>query len=201
MEEAAHWKWLILLTFYVLKVIIKETSLLTILFYLYIRSFAMLSPKELSEVLKAQGMKITPQRLEVYRPLPAPKTIPRLQKSMKKCGSRCLPEFCHYLPVSGIFLPDAPDPDCGCSDGTMRYDVDPHPHPHFRCEKCGKVFNLDFAYHKHLDQDVAKKPVSPSAATRPISWGSAGSVRNRDCCARHSSPVNCQLPKERTRLS
>ena len=25
------------------------------------------------------------------------------------------------------------------------------------CEKCGKVFNLDFAYHKHLDQDVAKK--------------------------------------------
>ena len=27
----------------------------------------MLSPKELSEILKAKRMKITPQRLEVYR--------------------------------------------------------------------------------------------------------------------------------------
>lgn len=27
----------------------------------------MLSPKELTEILKAGGMKITPQRLEVYR--------------------------------------------------------------------------------------------------------------------------------------
>lgn len=118
----------------------------------------MLSPKELSEVLKAQGMKITPQRLEVYRAFTGPEDHPTATEIYEKVRQQ-MPtlSFATIYQSLGFFCRMHLIQTVDVGDGTMRYDVDPHPHPHFRCEKCGKVFNLDFAYHKHLDQDVAKK--------------------------------------------
>ena len=118
----------------------------------------MLSPKELSEILKAKGMKITPQRLEVYRAFTGPEEHPTATEIYEKVRQQ-MPtlSFATIYQSLGFFCRLHLLQTIDVGDGVMRYDVEPRPHPHFRCEQCGKVFNLDFAYHKHLDQDVAKK--------------------------------------------
>ncbi len=118
----------------------------------------MLSPKELSEILKAKRMKITPQRLEVYRAFTGPEEHPTATEIYEKVRQQ-MPtlSFATIYQSLGFFCRLHLLQTIDVGDGVMRYDVEPRPHPHFRCEQCGKVFNLDFTYHKHLDQDVAKK--------------------------------------------
>ncbi len=59
--------------------------------------------------------------------------------------------------------------------GTVsRYEGGPENHYHFRCEKCGRVFDLEESVNKELDERVAIKPASRS---HTINLSFAGSVR------------------------
>ena len=104
----------------------------------------MLSPKELSEILKAKRMKITPQRLEVYRAFTGPEEHPTATEIYEKVRQQ-MPtlSFATIYQSLGFFCRLHLLQTIDVGDGVMRYDVEPRPHPHFRCEQCGKVFNLD----------------------------------------------------------
>ena len=43
------------------------------------------------------------------------------------------------------------------SNGTSRFDGVAHSHYHFRCEKCGRVTDIDEPVNKELDRKVALK--------------------------------------------
>lgn len=92
MENIRLTKKLILLTFYILKVIIKETSILTILFHdIQARRTCHAESKGTVRNPESQRMKITPQRLEVYRAFTGPEEHPTATEIYEKCGSRCPP--------------------------------------------------------------------------------------------------------------
>ena len=118
----------------------------------------MLSPKELTEILKAGGMKITPQRLEVYRAFTGPEEHPTATEIYERVKEQ-MPtlSFATIYQALGFFCRMELIQTVDVGDGIMRYDVDPRPHPQFRCEKCGKVFNLELDYHQQLDQETAEK--------------------------------------------
>ncbi|WP_337384035.1 Fur family transcriptional regulator [Acidaminococcus timonensis] len=118
----------------------------------------MLTPQELTRLLKERGMKITPQRLEVYGAFSGAEEHPTATEIYERVKAR-MPtlSFATIYQALNFFCRQGLLQTVDVGDGAMRYDVDTHPHAHFRCERCGQVMNLDYAYHHHLDQDVAQK--------------------------------------------
>lgn len=41
--------------------------------------------------------------------------------------------------------------------GIGRFDGNTQDHYHFRCERCGRIFNVDEPVHKEMDEEVAKR--------------------------------------------
>ncbi len=43
------------------------------------------------------------------------------------------------------------------ADSKSRFDGNPHNHYHFRCERCGRVFDVDEPVNKEIDKRIARK--------------------------------------------
>lgn len=43
------------------------------------------------------------------------------------------------------------------ANGKSRFDGNPQNHYHFRCEQCGRVFNIDEPVHREIDKRLARK--------------------------------------------
>lgn len=43
------------------------------------------------------------------------------------------------------------------ADSKSRFDSNPHNHYHFRCERCGRVFDVDEPVNKKIDKRIAQK--------------------------------------------
>ena len=116
MENIRLAKRLILLTFYILKVIIKETSILTILFH-------DIQARRTCHA-ESKGTVRNPESQKDEDHSPAFGSVPGLHRTggaphrhgnlRKSAAADAHPEFCHHLPVPGLFLPAAPAPDHRC---------------------------------------------------------------------------------------
>ena len=118
----------------------------------------MLTQDQLARRLKELGLKITPQRMEVYAALSDPDKHPTAMEVYEtvKLHMPTL-SFATIYQALNFFCRIGLLQMIDVGDGIMRYDVDTEPHAHIRCETCNRVFNLPLAYRKNLDKDAAAK--------------------------------------------
>lgn len=103
----------------------------------------MLTSQQLSDVLRANGYKVTPQRLAVYEALAAMKTHPNAEMlygvlqpkypSMSFATVYKTVEILDKINVIKIL---------NTGEDSMRYDADISIHHHIQCRKCGSVDDL-----------------------------------------------------------
>ena len=116
----------------------------------------MLTQDQLAHRLKELGLKITPQRMEVYAALSdaskhptAMEVYETVKLHMPTLSFATIYQALNFYCRIGLLQMI----DVG--DGIMRYDVETRPHAHIRCEICGKVTNLAIKYHTNLDKEAA----------------------------------------------
>lgn len=116
----------------------------------------MLTRNQLAQRLKELGLKITPQRLEVYSAFSGPDVHPTAMEVFEtvKLHMPTL-SFATIYQALNFFCRIGLLQIVDVGDGIMRYDVDTRPHAHIRCETCGKVQNLLLPYHQDLDKEAA----------------------------------------------
>lgn len=118
----------------------------------------MLTKSQLALRLKELGLKITPQRLEVYSAFTSPDIHPTAMEvyEIVKLHMPTL-SFATIYQALNFFCRIGLLQIVDVGDGIMRYDVDTLPHAHIRCETCGKVVNLAMKYHPELDKEAASE--------------------------------------------
>ena len=100
----------------------------------------MKSPAELVEVFRAQGLKMTPQRLAVFEALDADADHPtaeavyeRVSGDLPTISLRTVYQTLNDL----VGMGELQQLDLGT--GSTRFDTTPGPHHHVMCETCGLV--------------------------------------------------------------
>lgn len=113
--------------------------------------------KDLVEILKSRGIKVTPQRLAIYKFLVGSKAHP----SVETVYNHLKPDFpgmslntvyntVQLLESQGLIQ------KLYISDRSTRYDGNPEPHIHLVCLYCQRVFDLDDSMND-LVSDLAKR--------------------------------------------
>jgi len=105
-----------------------------------------MSYSEVLNTLRARGLKITPQRVEVLRFLEANRIHPTAQRVYEhviaKVGSvsfTTIYNTLHLLEKIGVMKKIV------ISENTTVYDINTKPHGHFVCRNCGQIFDIDFS--------------------------------------------------------
>ncbi|MEZ5124747.1 MAG: Fur family transcriptional regulator [Thermoleophilia bacterium] len=100
--------------------------------------------RALSEGIRAAGLRLTHQRLEVVRVLTADDTHPDVETIYRKVRTR-MPT----ISLDTVYRTLSTFEDLGLLErvgvapGPTRYDGNPRPHHHFVCRRCGLVRDLD----------------------------------------------------------
>ncbi len=103
----------------------------------------MKSPAELTELFRAQGLKVTPQRQCIFRALAGTSDHPSAESvydevvgEMPTISLRTVYQTLHDLADMG----ELTQIDLGT--GSARFDPNPDPHHHLVCERCGRVHDV-----------------------------------------------------------
>lgn len=102
-----------------------------------------LNIKEITELFRQNGLRVTPQRVAVYNFLVENRIHPDVDTVYKKIVAddqtfskttiyNCLKDLANC----GLIIPVKIDSD------KIRYDADTSFHGHFRCERCGKIYDF-----------------------------------------------------------
>ena len=94
----------------------------------------------LRKALDKEGIKLTPQRLEVFRAVKDLKNHPSVEEVYRTARKR-LPTISQDTVYRTLALFEALGlvDSFGSRDGTLRYDPDTSPHHHFICKRCKSV--------------------------------------------------------------
>ena len=117
---------------------------------------SMLTMSEVTDILRQNKKKVTPQRLAVYAALAATKEHPTAETLYKELRPnyptmslatvyKSLDAFCEI----GIVR------ELNVGEEAFRYDADISPHPHVRCIACDKVADVPITSLPALDKNVA----------------------------------------------
>lgn len=113
--------------------------------------------EEIAAVFKAKKLKLTPQRLAVYRYLmgtkkhPSAETIYKaLQEDYPTMSLATVYKAINTLVEVGLIQ------EINVGEGNFRYDFNAEPHPHIQCVKCGKVDDLEDYSLNFLNQEASK---------------------------------------------
>lgn len=113
--------------------------------------------EEIAAVFKAKKLKLTPQRLAVYRYLmgtkkhPSAETIYKaLQEDYPTMSLATVYKAINTLVEVGLIQ------EINVGEGNFRYDFNAEPHPHIQCIKCGKVDDLENYSLDFLNQEASK---------------------------------------------
>jgi Fe2+ or Zn2+ uptake regulation protein len=105
---------------------------------------AVRSPTELTEIFRAQGLKVTPQRQAIFRALhtstvhPTADTVfDTVRAEMPTISLRTVYQTLNDLAAMG----ELQVADLGT--GSARFDPNTRPHHHLVCSVCGRVDDLD----------------------------------------------------------
>lgn len=111
-----------------------------------------------NEVNELAGIKYSKQREAILTYLHSTKEHPtaevvytKLRETNPKLSLGTVYRNLNLLADSGEIL------RLNCGDGTDHFDATTEPHYHFRCEKCGKVLDLDMPSIDHIDEVAAER--------------------------------------------
>ena len=120
------------------------------------RERTLLTPSEVTDILRRNKKKVTPQRLAVYAALadttehPTAETLDKELRADYPTMSlatvyKSLDAFCEI----GIVR------ELNVGEEAFRYDADISPHPHIRCMSCDRVADVPITALPALDKNVA----------------------------------------------
>ena len=97
----------------------------------------------IAELLKGNGLKVTPQRIAIYNYLINTKSHPSadiiykaLEEDYPALSLATVYKTLDTFRIKGLIQ------ELNIGEDSFRYDADNSPHPHFLCRKCGKVYDL-----------------------------------------------------------
>jgi Fe2+ or Zn2+ uptake regulation protein len=115
----------------------------------------MKSPAELTELFRAQGLKVTPQRQCIFRALhdtpehpSAESVFASVSAEMPTISLRTVYQTLNDLASMGELL------QLELGTGSARFDPNLDPHHHLVCDRCGKVIDV------HVDSSTVRVPSS-----------------------------------------
>ena len=120
------------------------------------RERTLLTPSEVTDILRRNKKKVTPQRLAVYAALADTTEHPTAETLYKELRAdyptmslatvyKSLDAFCEI----GIVR------ELNVGEEAFRYDADISPHPHIRCMSCDRVADVPITALAALDKNVA----------------------------------------------
>ena len=120
------------------------------------RERTLLTPSEVTDILRRNKKKVTPQRLAVYAALADTTEHPTAETLYKELRAdyptmslatvyKSLDAFCEI----GIVR------ELNVGEEAFRYDADISPHPHIRCMSCDRVAHVPITALPALDKNVA----------------------------------------------
>ena len=120
------------------------------------RERTLLTPSEVTDILRRNKKKVTPQRLAVYAALADTTEHPTAETLSKELRAdyptmslatvyKSLDAFCEI----GIVR------ELNVGEEAFRYDADISPHPHIRCMSCDRVADVPITALPALDKNVA----------------------------------------------
>lgn len=102
-----------------------------------------LQTREITDLFHKKGLKVTPQRIAVYKFLAENQVHPDVEtvynnvvKDNPSFSKTTVYNCLQALSSCGLLIPVKIDAD------KIRYDADTDFHGHFKCEKCGKIFDF-----------------------------------------------------------
>jgi Fur family peroxide stress response transcriptional regulator len=104
----------------------------------------MLTEKELTDLLRANGHKVTPQRVRIYEVLAQTKAHPTAETIYKTVHPR-YPEISLATVYKSldIFAKLCIIKSLNTGEDSFRYDADTSDHQHIQCTCCGRVDDLN----------------------------------------------------------
>ena len=120
------------------------------------REHTLLTPSEVTDILRRNKKKVTPQRLAVYAALADTTEHPTAETLYKELRAdyptmslatvyKSLDAFCEIGSVRELNV----------GEEAFRYDADISPHPHIRCMSCDRVADVPITALPALDKNVA----------------------------------------------
>jgi Fur family peroxide stress response transcriptional regulator len=105
--------------------------------------FNVLTSKALSEVLRSNGYKVTPQRLAVYESLSKTKSHPNAETLFKALQPQ-FPTMSFATVYKSVEIFDKLHviKVLNTGEDSFRYDADTSNHQHIQCVKCGRVDDI-----------------------------------------------------------
>lgn len=100
--------------------------------------------KKVKEILEKRGIKPSIQRIQIFKFLMDSKDHPtakdifeRISKEIPTLSKTTIYNSVKLFEDKGILKP------IRIKEGEARYDISSEFHPHFRCNSCGRLFDLD----------------------------------------------------------
>ena len=116
------------------------------------RERTLLTPSEVTDILRRNKKKVTPQRLAVYAALADTTEHPTAETLYKELRA-------DYPTMSLATVYKSLDAFCeigmNVGEEAFRYDADISPHPHIRCMSCDRVADVPITALPALDKNVA----------------------------------------------
>lgn len=110
---------------------------------------------KIATIFKEKKLKLTPQRIAVYKCLLATKEHPSaeivykdLQKYYPTMSLATVYKTLKTLVEVNLVQ------ELNVGEGNFRYDANTSPHPHIRCINCGKVSDINGIYFSNLNDKV-----------------------------------------------
>ena len=118
----------------------------------------MLTNKELTEVLRNHGYKVTPQRIAVYETLAASKSHPSAEELYSLLRPR-FPSMSLATVYKSIDILNriAVIHILHTGEDSLRYDADLDSHNHVQCQICGSITDVNELDSRPLVQDAEKQ--------------------------------------------
>ena len=111
----------------------------------------------ITEVLRENGYKVTPQRLAVYEVIDQNKTHPNAESIYKELQPKYPSmSLATVYKTMEIFAKIGVVQVLQCDEESHRYDYNTSPHAHIRCSVCNRVDDVD------VDMDALKKLAAKS---------------------------------------
>ena len=101
--------------------------------------------EEFKELCRRRNLRVTEQRLEIFRTVASPKSTPARRPYLGRCAKKC-PIF-RWIPCTAPSLPWKRPAWCRAvgNSNKARFDADLTPHSHFLCTACGEVYDVPAA--------------------------------------------------------
>ena len=117
-----------------------------------------LKPKEVAVRLRAQGFKVTPQRLAVYNALAHTTAHPSAEKLYKDLQ----PDYptmslATVYKSLAILCKVGLAQELNVGEDSFRYDANVHDHPHISCKCCGRVDDVPLLPTEDLGRQVGEE--------------------------------------------